>query len=123
MVSLIASTPSLKGKPHWRRTQEVYAVLNSSLPDATYDRLIEYVRVQTGKGCSRKLISKWKKTVIKSVNGDLLLVTSKLTNNNKLTQNLQEEPFQSNTNVLPIEISCDQNPVDSIPTQLNPRNK
>ena len=64
MVSVVASTDSFKGKPHWRRTEQVYAVLDASPPDATYDRLIEYVRVQTGKGCSRKLISKWKKTII-----------------------------------------------------------
>ena len=55
---------SLKGKPHYRRTQQVYAVLDASPSDATYDRLIEYVRQSTGKGCSRKLISKWKKLTI-----------------------------------------------------------
>jgi hypothetical protein len=55
---------SLEGKPHYRRTQQVYAVLNTAPFDVTYDRLIEYVRLQTGKGCSRKLISKWKKLTI-----------------------------------------------------------
>ncbi len=55
---------SLKGKPHYRRTQQVYAVLDASPSDATYDRLIEYVRQSTGQGCSRKLISKWKKLTI-----------------------------------------------------------
>ena len=64
MVSVFASTRSLKGKPHYRRTQQVYAVLDASPPEATYDRLIEYVRQSTGKGCSRKLISKWKKLTI-----------------------------------------------------------
>jgi hypothetical protein len=51
--------------------------LNQAPPEETYDRLIEYVRVQTGKGCSRKLISKWKKTV----NNEQLPVTSKLSKN------------------------------------------
>ena len=64
MVSLVAPTYSLEGKPHWRRTQQVYALLNQAPPDATYDRLIDYVRGKTGKGCSRKLISKWKKLTI-----------------------------------------------------------
>ncbi len=64
MVSLVAPTYSLKGKPHWRRTQQVYALLNQAPPEATYDRLIDYVREKTGKGCSRKLISKWKKLTI-----------------------------------------------------------
>lgn len=65
------SIPNLKspiGKPHYRRTQQVYAVLDSSSPEETYDRLIEYVQVQTGKGCSRKLISKWKKLTIQNPN-------------------------------------------------------
>jgi hypothetical protein len=64
MVSVVAPTYSLKGKPHWRRTQEVYRVLNQASAEETYDHLIEYVRIQTGKGCSRKLISKWKKLTI-----------------------------------------------------------
>ena len=78
MVSLVNPTISLKGKPHYRRTQQVYSVLETAPTDATYDRLIEYVRVQTGKGCSRKLISKWKKTI----NGDQLSITSKVIQNN-----------------------------------------
>ena len=61
MVSSFAPTYSLKGKPHYRRTQQVYALLAQAPQGETYDRLIEYVRQSTGKGCSRKLISKWKK--------------------------------------------------------------
>ncbi len=64
MVSLVAPTHSLKGKPHWRRTQQVYSLLNQAPSGQTYDRLINYVRQSTGKGCSRKLISKWKKLTI-----------------------------------------------------------
>ena len=110
MVSLVTPTSSLKGKPHWRRTQEVYAVLNTAPSDVTYDLLIEYVRVQTGKGCSRKLISKWKKTY--SVSSDQLSVIS------KLPKNGQDKSCNSNTNVLPIIISCDQNPVDLTTPEL-----
>jgi hypothetical protein len=59
---MTASAPQSKNaKPHWRRTQQVYAVLNQAPPEATYNELIAYVCSQTGKGCSRKLISKWKK--------------------------------------------------------------
>ena len=62
--SKIQNPKSKIGRPHYRRTQQVYAVLNTSPPEETYDRLIEYVRQSTGKGCSRKLISKWKKLTI-----------------------------------------------------------
>lgn len=88
MVSLVNPNPSLKGKPHWRRTQEVYAVLNTAPSDVTYDRLIEYVRVQTGKGCSRKLISKWKKTV----NGRDKACLVYSTVSSKPIQNNEDEP-------------------------------
>ena len=111
MVSLGTSTPSLKGKPHYRRTQRVYAVLNSSPPDATYDRLIEYVRVQTGKGCSRKLISKWKKTF--SVSSDQLSVISKLTKNSQGKLNSQHNSDSNNTNVSSTLISSEGKSLDS----------
>ena len=52
---------SLIGKPHWRRTTEVYEALDSAPPGASYSQLIEYVYRKTGKRCSRKLIRKWKK--------------------------------------------------------------
>ncbi|WP_181280676.1 hypothetical protein [Aphanothece hegewaldii] len=61
-VSLTTLTDtSSKGKPHWRRTQQVYTVLATAPSDATYDQLIQLVKEKTSKGCSRKLISKWKK--------------------------------------------------------------
>lgn len=49
------------GTPHWRRITQVFLVLDNAPKNYTYDQLIEYVRQTTGKGCSRKLISKWKK--------------------------------------------------------------
>lgn len=57
------STPSLsqpKG-PHWRRIAQVYEVLDQAETGATYSTLIQHVRRMTGTGCSRKLISKWKR--------------------------------------------------------------
>ncbi len=103
MVSVVAPTYSLEGKPHWRRTQQVYGVLNQAPAEATYDRLIELVRQSTGKGCSRKLISKWKKTVI----SHQLPVTSKPIQNN------EDEPPTSNGNASLVVISSEQSPVES----------
>jgi hypothetical protein len=50
-----------KGKPHWRRIRQVFQTLDNAPQFASYNQLIEYVRETTGVGCSRKLISKWKK--------------------------------------------------------------
>lgn len=50
-----------KGTPHWRRINQVFQSLDTAPENATYSQLIEYVKETTGKGCSRKLISKWKK--------------------------------------------------------------
>jgi hypothetical protein len=50
-----------KGKPHWRRINQVFQTLNNAPQFASYNQLIQYVRETTGVGCSRKLISKWKK--------------------------------------------------------------
>ena len=62
--SLTKSSPLLtvKGTPHWRRINQVFATLDNAPDNYTYNQLIEYVRATTGKGCSRKLISKWKKS-------------------------------------------------------------
>ena len=49
------------GTPHWRRIRQVFMTLDSAPSDASYNQLIEYVKETTGVGCSRKLISKWKK--------------------------------------------------------------
>jgi hypothetical protein len=59
MVSI--STRQRKGTPHYRRIEQVYQLLDSAPDRATYEQLIDYVKANTGKGCSRKLISKWKK--------------------------------------------------------------
>ena len=56
------SLPTVKGTPHWRRINQVFATLDNAPDNYTYNQLIEYVRATTGKGCSRKLISKWKKS-------------------------------------------------------------
>ncbi|MGL5833682.1 MAG: hypothetical protein ACRC1Z_10695, partial [Waterburya sp.] len=52
---------TVKGTPHWRRIRQVFQSLDTAPENATYNQLIEYVKKTTGKGCSRKLISKWKK--------------------------------------------------------------
>ena len=65
----IASPPSssspLPHCPHWRRITQVYAVLDKHLDQAKvvapYSTLIQHVQDVTGTGCSRKLISKWKR--------------------------------------------------------------
>ncbi|AFZ38355.1 hypothetical protein Sta7437_4928 (plasmid) [Stanieria cyanosphaera PCC 7437] len=54
------------GTPHWRRIRQVFQALDNAPLNASYNQLIEYVRKATGKGCSRKLISKWKKQKLNS---------------------------------------------------------
>jgi hypothetical protein len=49
------------GTPHWRRIRQVFQALDNAPNNYTYNQLIEYVKETTGVGCSRKLISKWKK--------------------------------------------------------------
>ncbi len=49
-----------KGRPHWRRIKQVFEVLEQA-GTGTYTELVNYVREVTGIGCSRKLISKWKR--------------------------------------------------------------
>lgn len=47
-------------RPHHKRTREVLEVLET-LDTATYEEAIQMVRQKTGMGCSRRIISKWKK--------------------------------------------------------------
>ncbi len=51
-----------KGRPHWRRLKQVFEAL-AQAETGTYTELVNYVREVTGIGCSRKLISKWKKVI------------------------------------------------------------
>lgn len=53
---------SLRGRPHWRRITQVFQILDEATKEGmvSYTALINCVREATGKGCSRKLISKWK---------------------------------------------------------------
>jgi hypothetical protein len=44
-----------------QRREQVYAILSQAPAGATYSQLVEFVKEQTGKGCSRKLISQWKR--------------------------------------------------------------
>ncbi|MDJ0591162.1 MAG: hypothetical protein QNJ72_14390 [Pleurocapsa sp. MO_226.B13] len=65
------------GTPHWRRIRQVFQALDNAPLDASYNQLIEYIRETTGVGCSRKLISKWKKY---RQNSDLLPPRNDLSN-------------------------------------------
>ncbi len=65
------------GTPHWRRIRQVFQALDNAPLDASYNQLIEYVKETTGVGCSRKLISKWKKY---RQNSDLLPPRNDLSN-------------------------------------------
>ena len=137
MVSLVTSTHSLEGKPHWRRTQQVYGVLNQASAEETYDRLIEYVRGKTGKGCSRKLISKWKKLTIQdrvdppsilnspsqtipqeiTPASEVLVTTEKLPVKNELlvTKTPSQSPsVKTNLETNPAEVEPIQNPKSPI---------
>jgi hypothetical protein len=58
------------GTPHWRRIRQVFQVLDNAPNNYTYNQLIKCVKETTGVGCSRKLISKWKKY---RQNSDLLI--------------------------------------------------
>ncbi len=59
------------GTPHWRRIRQVFQALDNAPLDASYNQLIEYVKETTGVGCSRKLISKWKKQKISHQSSDI----------------------------------------------------
>lgn len=50
-------------QPHAQRIQQVFLVLDeaASVGVTTYSGLIDFVQAKTGKGCSKKLIAKWKK--------------------------------------------------------------
>jgi biotin carboxyl carrier protein len=52
---------STLSRPHQRRTETVFTILDGAPAGTTYDGLISLVREKTGKGCSRKLISRWKR--------------------------------------------------------------
>ncbi|MGB5772998.1 MAG: hypothetical protein WBM32_24475, partial [Crocosphaera sp.] len=82
--------PHLKGKPHWRRTIAVYTALDKAPDDYSYSQLRSWVKKETGKGCSRKLIRKWKaEKRFKLVNNSQILV-----NNYQLSAN----NYQSSVN-------------------------
>ncbi len=55
--------PNLKRQPQERRTLQVFQALDKASEEdvKTYTDLIDYVRKTTGTGCSKKLVSRWKK--------------------------------------------------------------
>lgn len=62
-ISILPPLETSKKQPHASRTAEVFQALDEAQSQGitTYDALIDFVREKTGTGCSRKLISKWKK--------------------------------------------------------------
>lgn len=68
-VSVLPPLETAKKQPHAQRTAEVFQALDEAQDQGvtTYDALIDFVRETTGTGCSRKLISKWKKERATSV--------------------------------------------------------
>lgn len=62
-ISILPPLETTKKQPHASRTAEVFQALDEAQAQGitTYDALIDFVRQKTGTGCSRKLISKWKK--------------------------------------------------------------
>ncbi|MES1026230.1 hypothetical protein ABN584_25370 [Gloeocapsa sp. BRSZ] len=71
-VPILPPLETAKKQPHARRTAEVFQALDEAQAQgiATYDALIDFVREKTGTGCSRKLISKWKKEHAASVTSE-----------------------------------------------------
>jgi hypothetical protein len=60
VIKPLKSTPN---KPHWKRINKVYKALDNAQQEGIfkYADLIEYVKKETGVGCSRKLVVKWKR--------------------------------------------------------------
>ena len=73
------------GTPHWRRIGQVFQALDTAPEPATYNELIGYVRETTGKGCSRKLISKWKKQRISHQSSDISHQLGSTTNKQEIS--------------------------------------
>jgi hypothetical protein len=78
---------TVKGTPHWRRINQVFQSLDTAPENATYSQLIEYVKETTGKGCSRKLISKWKKQKLSQKSQ---VISQKFPDNNSGERNLEK---------------------------------
>lgn len=57
------SSNSDRSTPHARRIQQVFLALDEASAEGvtTYVALVDFVRIKTGKGCSKKLIAKWKR--------------------------------------------------------------
>lgn len=81
---LLFPTP---GTPHWRRIRQVFQALDNAPANYTYNQLIEYVREATGKGCSRKLIGKWKKQKLSQKSQ---VTSQKFPDNNSGDRNLEK---------------------------------
>ncbi|PSB00830.1 hypothetical protein [Merismopedia glauca] len=62
-VEVIEPLKGVTNTPHWKRIKTVYQALDNAQNEGIvkYTDLIKYVKNETSKGCSRKLIAKWKR--------------------------------------------------------------
>jgi hypothetical protein len=62
-IEIVKPLQTVANKPHWKRINKVYEALDNATNKGItkYTDLIEYVKKETGTGCSRKLIAKWKR--------------------------------------------------------------
>ncbi len=93
--------PHLKGKPHWRRTIAVYTALDQAPDDYSYSQLRSWVKKETGIGCSRKLIRKWKaeKSVINHQSPDIVTISIPVNNSQILANNYQSSVISHQSSV------------------------
>ncbi|MBE9193345.1 hypothetical protein IQ230_23980 [Gloeocapsopsis crepidinum LEGE 06123] len=96
-VSILPPLETTKKQPHASRTAEVFHVLDEAQAQGitTYDALIDFVRQKTGTGCSRKLISKWKKERAASVTSEtnaqnLPVKVAAITQDNEVQSEIQQ---------------------------------
>ncbi|MGB5596130.1 MAG: hypothetical protein WBM62_19140, partial [Crocosphaera sp.] len=95
--------PHLKGKPHWRRTIAVYTALDKAPDDYSYSQLRSWVKKETGIGCSRKLIRKWKaEKRFKLVNNQQILTNNYQSpvNNYQILANNYQSPVISHQSLV-----------------------
>jgi len=95
-ISILPPLETTKKQPHAQRTAEVFQALDEAQAQGvtTYSALIDFVREKTGTGCSRKLVSKWKKERAASVTSEsgtqkLLVEVAATTPNNEAQSEIQ----------------------------------
>ena len=128
------SPDRIKGKPHYRRILQVFEVLDNAPSGSTYTQLVNHVREVTGRGCSRKLISKWKKYKQLPISSQQSLTNSdrlSISNHNTAT-NFQSinQPLVNNSSLLTTTVAasammigligCSANNLSELGNKFNP---